>query len=114
MPRDIYVLANIKGGIGKTTLAIDLAAPLDRAGANPLLLGADPQQSLLAWYDPDGPLAHLTVRPAVSEADLVRDLADNADHSAVVIDTAGFGNRTAIAGCGRPGAARRGDGRAGR
>jgi chromosome partitioning protein len=40
---------NLKGGTGKTTSSVFLAAGFTRAGARTLLVDADPQGSALAW-----------------------------------------------------------------
>ncbi len=44
----VIVVSNIKGGTGKTTIAIQLAAFLSRYGSA-LLVDSDPQKSLVKW-----------------------------------------------------------------
>jgi chromosome partitioning protein len=45
----IIGLLNQKGGVGKTTLSVCIAASLTRTGARVLLIDADPQGSALDW-----------------------------------------------------------------
>lgn len=49
----IISIVQQKGGVGKTTLAVNLAGEFRQMGAQVTLFDADPQQSALAWAEPD-------------------------------------------------------------
>ncbi len=84
----IIGLLNQKGGVGKTTLSVNLAHAFSRGGANVLLVDADPQASALAWSGArqDEPLFPVI---GMAKPTLHKDLpkvADSFDH--VIIDGA--------------------------
>ena len=88
MPGRIYALANQKGGVGKTTTAINVAACLAEAGERCLVVDLDPQANAtsglgergngISTYDLlDGaPLAQLAKPTRFSNLELVPSKAD--------------------------------------
>jgi chromosome partitioning protein len=94
MPGKIYALANQKGGVGKTTTAVNLAACLAEAGERVLVVDLDPQANATSGLGErangvssadllDGaPLATLTRATKFPQLDLVPSKADLAGTAA--------------------------------
>jgi chromosome partitioning protein len=77
-----------KGGIGKTTLAANLAGEFAAIGWEVAIVDADPQHSLLAWARQGGGLLSQCVHSVASPEELrpkVRELSKHAGR--VLIDT---------------------------
>lgn len=96
MSYGVIALATSKGGAGKSTLARALAAHWHGIGLMPALIDADPQRSLAARYDPSGPLGDVVVyeEPEERVGELIDELRTK--NKPIIVDTAGFRNRTAI------------------
>jgi len=92
----VITLITPKGGTGKSTLARSLAAHWSLTRHKPALVDADPQQTLAARFNPDGPMSGVPIvaEPEERVAEVIEEL--RARHAPVIVDTAGFRNRTAI------------------
>ena len=79
------VVSNLKGGVGKTTTAVYLAAAALARGYEPVVLvDADRQASAAEWFDQQ-PLAGVDLREAPSERTVIRAMAS--PDGLVVVDT---------------------------
>ena len=96
MQAKIITLATSKGGVGKSTLARNLAAHWVNVGQKVAIIDSDPQGSIIGRHDPEGLLKNLTViaEPEESVANLVEEIKGQYSH--IIIDTGGFRNRTTI------------------
>ncbi len=96
MKYGVFTLATSKGGAGKSTLARALAAYWVSVGLRPALIDADPQRGLAARHDPAGPLGAISMHEEPEErvGALIEELRSK--HQPVIVDTAGFRNRTAV------------------
>ena len=96
-PLGTIVLATGKGGAGKSTLTRALAAHWLAGRRRPAVVDADPQGSIVAFHDPDGPMKAVAVHAdpqAETVADTIAQL--RRAHDPVLVDTAGFRNQTTV------------------
>ena len=88
----VVALVTQKGGTGKTTLAVSLAAAAAEAGEKVLALDFDPQGSLAAWgQQREAATPHVEQFPAAKVAQLPTALAAVAKRgfTVAILDTAG-------------------------
>jgi chromosome partitioning protein len=93
----IVALVATKGGTGKSTVAACLAGELHARGYAVALLDTDPQRTLTSWHDNDGPLKAIPIGTANGASVLPALQSMAAQHSVVIVDTAGFQNRDTLA-----------------
>jgi chromosome partitioning protein len=80
----IVAVSNVKGGVGKTTTSVYLAAVAAERGDEVVLVDADPHASSAIWLE-ERPIDGVTVVEAPSERTLKRAMQN--DDALVVIDT---------------------------
>ena len=92
----VITLATSKGGAGKSTLARSLAAHWLAVGHKPALIDADPQRTLANRHDPAGKLGAvpLVAEPEERVGEAIGELRGS--RRPIIVDTAGFRNRTTI------------------
>jgi chromosome partitioning protein len=79
------VVSNVKGGVGKTTTSVYLAAVAGRRGRGPVLLvDADPQGASAEWYDAE-PLDGVELVEGPSVRTVTKAMSQ--DDGIVVVDT---------------------------
>ena len=92
----VITLATSKGGVGKSSLGRSLAAHWFAVGHRPALIDADPQRTLANRYDPKGRMGSVPIvaEPEERVGEVIEELRE--EHAPVIVDTAGFRNRTTI------------------
>jgi len=96
MEHKVLTLATSKGGVGKSTLARNIAAYWHNVGHKVAIIDADPQGSIINRHDPTGPLSGINViaEPEETVEQVIEDIL--LQYSRIIVDTGGFRNKTTI------------------
>ena len=88
----LYVVANQKGGVGKTTVCGNLAAEFAGRGMKTLMIDADPQGSLSGWFriHPDKEFVDI-LDDEIDPQDVIRSVPDK--ENLYILPTSPKGNR---------------------
>lgn len=96
MKANIITLATSKGGVGKSTLARNLAAHCSNIGMSVAIIDADPQGSIISRHDPNGPMGNIAViaEPEEKVFSKIEEIQNKFNY--IIVDTGGFRNRTTV------------------
>lgn len=96
MKANIITLATSKGGVGKSTLARNLAAHWSNIGMSVAIIDADPQGSIINRHDPNGPMGNISViaEPEEKVFSTIEEIQNQFNY--IIVDTGGFRNRTTV------------------
>jgi chromosome partitioning protein len=86
-----------KGGVSKTTTALNLAVEAERRGVSALVVDLDPQCSASDWKDMRGERGPAVAATVVPHLTRVLAAAETAGVQLVIVDTAGRSNDAAVA-----------------
>ncbi|MBT3492917.1 MAG: ParA family protein [Rhodospirillaceae bacterium] len=91
MNRRVVTLATMKGGSGKSTIAVCLAAYWWKKGLSIALIDADPQRSVMRWKATGNALEGLNAEPA-DDQNVAAAISKSLDAGIerIVVDTPGF------------------------
>lgn len=96
MKAHIITLATSKGGVGKSTLARNLAAHWSNIGMSVAIIDADPQGSIIKRHDQNGLMGNISViaEPEEKVFSLIEEMRNKFNY--IIVDTGGFRNRTTV------------------